>query len=347
MAKIQSTVAIVGCGAVTELRHLPALRRRQDCTIQALVDTAEERARKLASAYSVSSVFPDYQCLLAQKPELVIVALPNHLHARVCVDLLEAGIHVLVEKPMAMNVDECNLMIQAAERGRATLAVGMMRRFSHAGRFTRWAIESGLLGKISSFDIRDGGVFDWPLVSDFFFRREAAGGGVLIDTGVHTLDQMLWWLGGVDSFEYYDDSAGGVEAECELHLKLKNGSHGIVELSRTRNLRNTAIIRGEHAEIEVSLHKNALQLRYPDSPLICKGLGAPLDRHLPAEQSQIDFIAALHDDFINAVRMQRAPEAPGSAGRQSVALIEACYLNRRELVLPWMTQSPGVMQEAV
>src|SRR5262245_49475494 len=309
-------VALVGCGAVTAHRHLPALARRHDCHVMALVDANKARAEQLAMDFGVPHILTAYRDLLHLGVDVAIVALPNYLHAPVSIELVTSGIHVLVEKPMALSIAECDEMLQAAEAGRAVLAVGLMRRFLHAGRFAKWAVDSGLLGDIISFDIRDGLVFDWPLTSDFFFHTEMAGGGVLIDTGVHTLDQLLWWLGDVKSLEYYDDNYGGVEAECELYIKLESGAEGIVELSRTRDLRNTAIIRGERAEIEVDLGKNALALRFLNSPVQIRGQGAPWEQGAAAAQSQIDLIVAEHDDLLEAIRTGCAPAVSGVEGRR-------------------------------
>jgi len=333
--------ALVGCGAMTEHRHLPALGHRHDREVVALVDHNKARAGQLATRFGVPHVLTAYRDLLNLDIDVAIVVLPNYLHAPVSIELLTAGIHVLVEKPMALSVAECDQMVQAAETGHAILAVGLMRRFLHAGRFAKWAIDSGLLGDIISFDIREGLIFDWPLTTDFFFHAEMAGGGVLIDTGVHTLDQMLWWLGDVKSFEYSDDNYGGVEAECELHIRLASGVTGIVELSRTRNLRNTAIIRGERAEIEVALGKNALTCRFLKSLVQIRGQGAPCEPGAPAEQSQVDLIVAEHDDLIEAIRIGRSPAVPGVEGRRSIALIEECYRARRPLWLPWVATQPA------
>ena len=337
-------IALVGCGAVTALRHLPALARRTDCHLAALVDANKSRAEQLAADFGAPHILTEYHDLLSLGVDVAIVALPNYLHAPVSLELIKAGIHVLVEKPMALSAAECDAMVQAADARQVVLAVGLMRRFLHAGRFAKWAIDSGLLGHIVSFDIRDGAVFDWPLTSDFFFHAKMAGGGVLIDTGVHTLDQLLWWLGDVKSFEYYDDYYGGVEADCELHITLQSGAHGIVELSRTRNLRNTAIIRGERAELEVHLSRNALSLHFLDSPMQLIGQGAPWESTTTA-QSQVDIIAAEHDDMLQAIRTGRHLEVSGVEGRRSAALIEACYRERRPLQLPWVVTQPSPVME--
>ena len=68
---------------------------------------------------------------------------------------------------------------------------------------------------------------------------------------MHALDLVLWWLGDHEGVDYYDDAVGGVEANCELHLKMKSGVSGLIEVSRTRGLRNTCVISGEHGALEV------------------------------------------------------------------------------------------------
>lgn len=328
-------VAVVGCGAVAEHRHLPALMQRRDCQLAALVDLNKARAAQLAQQYAVPLVIADYRELRRGGIDAAVVALPNHLHASASIDLLHAGIHVLVEKPMALSVAECDRMLQAAQAGGAVLAVALPRRFLYANRFAKWAIDSGLLGRVVSVDFQDGVIFDWPLVSDFFFRREASGGGVLIDNGSHALSHLLGWFGRVRSFEYYDDSRGGVEAECELFIEFASGPVATIELSRLRKLRNTTIVHGERGELEVGLWKNSISLRLADSDFAIHGQSALRDGPAVSEQTQVDLVVAEHEDFLTAIRTGRAPVASSLEARSAMALIEACYASRRPLVQPW------------
>ncbi|MCX6022034.1 MAG: Gfo/Idh/MocA family oxidoreductase, partial [Chloroflexi bacterium] len=250
-------VGIIGCGAVAEQGHLPAFAGFPNATVSVLVDRNLRRAGQLAAKFRVPVVCDDYTDALADM-DAAIVALPHFLHAPVSIDLLKRGIHVLVEKPMALTAAECEAMNAAAEESGAVLAAGLMRRYIRLNRWVKDAIAAGRIGRVLSFDIREGFVYNWPVASDFFFRKEAAGGGVLMDTGAHTLDSLIWWLGDVDSVRYFDDSYGGVEADCEAHITMQSGATGIVELSRTRELRNTAIIRGEKGTLEVPFYHNLL-----------------------------------------------------------------------------------------
>ncbi|HXV97077.1 MAG TPA: Gfo/Idh/MocA family oxidoreductase, partial [Anaerolineae bacterium] len=160
-------IAIVGCGAITQQQHLPRLALRNDCQVVAVVDQNKDRAAAVAKSFGIPQALTDYRDLFRLDISAAIVALPNHLHAPVSIELLKTGMHVLVEKPMALSVADCDAMIVAAETGQAMLAVGLMRRFSQAGRFAKWAIDSGLLGPIVSFDIQDGFVYTWSITTDF------------------------------------------------------------------------------------------------------------------------------------------------------------------------------------
>ena len=239
-------VSLVGCGAVA-LAHLPTVLASPRARATVLVDKDLARARSLAEKFSVPEAVDDYRAIEG-RADAAILALPHHLHAPVAVDLLERGVHVLVEKPMALGSEECDRMIAASRASGAVLAVGMVSRFFAGAPFVKRVLDQGLLGPIRSFRVSEGFVYSWPVASDFMFRKEA-GGGVLADTGAHTLDQLLWWLGDMDLIAYRDDAQGGVEADCELELALPGGGRGTVELSRTRDLGNRWHIVGEHGEL--------------------------------------------------------------------------------------------------
>jgi len=333
MSKLR--LAIIGCGAISKLGYLPAISKLDMVQETVLVDRNRSRAEELAARYNVPHVAEDY-AQLWDYTHAAIVALPHSLHAPVSTDLLAHGVHVLVEKPMALTVAECNEMIEAAHESGATLAVGIMRRFLPSYQFVKTAVGSGFLGRINSFDIREGLVYNWPVASDFFFRKETAGGGVLIDTGAYTMDTVQWWFGNCKSLEYLDDNMGGVEANCEIRLQMESGAEGYVELSRTRNLRNTAIIRGERGTIEVSLHTSSISI-HPDG-LSGKVVGKVLQAQTVVSkgESLVDLLKAQLEDWVEAITNKTEPHVPGEEGRKSVALIQACYEDRKPLELPWL-----------
>jgi predicted dehydrogenase len=326
-------LAVLGCGAIAKGIHLPVTVLSDRVELTMLVDKCLPRARELAEKYSAPTVADDYREVMG-KVDAAIVALPNYMHAPVTMDLLQHGIHVLVEKPMALSAVDCDKMIQAASDAGVVLAVGLNCRFFASSLFVKQVLKDGWLGDIVSFDARKGFVFGWPVASDFMFRKEAAGGGVLIDIGVHVLDLLLWWLGDYDSVEYYDDAMGGVEADCELHLRLRCGVSGIVELSRTRNLRNSCIIRGTHGALETGTGVNSpLCLETKNQDIALTGEVA---RGGVVDKTMQDVFRHQLDDFVDAIFNHRAPCIPGQEGKRAVELIENCYHHRRLLKQPWV-----------
>jgi predicted dehydrogenase len=326
-------LAILGCGAVTEMAHLPAIARTRGPRVTLLVDINAERRDRLAASFGVANTASD----VAGKWDLfdaAIIALPHAMHASSSIDLLAHGKSVLVEKPMAITVAECDAMINASKQSGAVLAVGLMRRFFWSVRFAKTLIQEGVLGQVQSFDFREGMIYGWPVASDFFFRKASAGGGVLIDTGAHTLDSLLHLLGDFADVEYFDDAEGGVDANCLLNLRLKSGVSGIVELSRTRKLRNTGIVRGERGILEIDFGANSLKFSVPGHPFVLSGPVGNLDE-LEQDQRHIQLMTSQIEDFVDSIKKSRLPVVDGVSARASISLIETCYRLRKPLVTAW------------
>jgi predicted dehydrogenase len=328
-------IAIIGCGAVTELGHLPAAPRVHGARVTLLIDPNAARREQLARLFHVERTAGDAsECPDAF--DAAIVAAPHTLHAPITIQLAALGKSILVEKPMASTTPECLAMIEAAEENGVVLAVGLMRRFLWGHQFARKAIASGTFGAVRTFDIQEGGDFWWPIASDFFFRKETAGGGVLVDAGAHTLDMLLQLLGPVADVDYFDDDEGGVEANARLELRMQSGALGTVEFSRMRRLRNTAVIRMERAEMEVALNWNEVKLSLPHEPFVA---GGPVTHRLSpdAKQDYLTEIADQMQDFVDSIRDGRRPFVDPRSVLGSIQLMETCYRRRQRLVMPWET----------
>ena len=267
--------------------------------------------------------------------DAAIVALPHHLHAPASIELLEAGKHVLVEKPMAITSVECDAMIAAAKRGEASLTVGQMRRFCPAVAAAKLLLSKNLIGPVRRFEILEGNVYDWPVASDFFFRKKTAGGGVLMDTGAHTFDMLLWMFGDVADLEYRDDAFGGVEADCEVSLTMANGVEGYVELSRTRNLPTELLIEGERGRMIVAYKTDQLTLEI-DGERLPPFTMPTTDADGQAVSIWQFMIAQQLDNWVRSIQGCGTALVPGEEGRKVVDFIERCYANRRPLNLPWL-----------
>ena len=328
-------VGIVGCGAVTQRAHLPVCTATPGIKITALVDPNIGRAEQLAKEFGVGQARADTSNLRSSI-DAAILAAPHALHARIGVELLRQGIHLLVEKPMALSSVECDSMIEAAGQAGAVLAVGLMRRFAPWNQYVKKVLDAGVLGTIRSFEIREGTRYNWPVASDFFFKKEAAGGGVLIDTGAHTLDTVLHWFGDPERVEYFDDAQGGVEADCEVRLLMKDGCIGTVELSRTRNLGFRYRIHGERGTLEVDSYGSRCKLTFGGYGLE----GVPCNLSDPEDDGEYlrTMAASLHN-WRDAILNNVPPTVTGHEGRRSISLIETCYRLRQPLVYPWLNKS--------
>jgi predicted dehydrogenase len=184
-------VGIVGCGRVTALRHLPTLRAFAQARVVALADVDAQRLEKLARAHAVERRYASHEDLIADDDvEAVAVCVPASLHADVAVRALEAGKHVLVEKPMTLGVEDAERIREAAASSRGVVAIGLNLRHHRLIRRARQLVLDGALGEVhavrtvftSSFDYRDD-------AQPWRFRREA-GGGAVAEMGPHHLD--LW-----------------------------------------------------------------------------------------------------------------------------------------------------------
>jgi predicted dehydrogenase len=324
-------VGVIGGGAAAEGIHLPALARTTGIAVTAVVDPVHERIEHLKRTFSVPAGFADYRDAIAHV-DAAILGIPHQFHAPVAIDLLNAGIHVLVEKPMALTTADCDAMIEASERSGALLAVGLLRRFAPTLRWTKEALTSGLLGPIISFDVQEGMVFRWPVKSAAMFSPSC--GGVSADLGAHVLDLLLWWFGDCVSFQYWDDAAGGVEADAIIELEMASGVAGRVELSRSRNLRNSCIIRGERGTLEVGTKTDSsIRLTTARGQATLTGRVTTPSQQAPG--NLVDIFVWQMDAFVRAITTHTAPAVPAHEARRSVALLEACYRHRQPLVFPF------------
>lgn len=338
------SLAVIGCGGVAAERHLPALARL-GWRPRVLVDPRIERASKLSRRFKARRAVRNVSELAAGEIQAALVATNMASHASVSLSLLENGVHVFVEKPMAVSFDEASAMVKTAAANSACLAVGHIRRFMFINRWVKKLIQGGALGNIESFDVREGENFRTRsggrltrvramertgLYSPAFWDPKVSSGGVLLDTGSHTLDTLLWQIGEARVLDYQDDSLGGVEADAFLQLKLPNGATGAVELSRTRKLRNTAIITGSLGQVEVSLHRNEIIRARPDN-LILYELDGRSGASMPNEHLHQDMFKRELEDWLQAIHSGGTPFVSGASATTAIRIIDCCYHRRRPL----------------
>lgn len=187
-------IGIIGCGGIAAV-HVKAYRAIKGVEVIACADISPDRARDFAAKQELPRAYDDYAKMLeSEKLDAVSVCTPNYAHCDPTVKALEAGLHVMTEKPIAMNAREGARMLDAARRTGRLLTVGHHMRFQPAAQFLKRLILAGDLGHIyfgRSHALRRRGVPGW---GEFHIKGKS-GGGPLIDIGVHTLDLIIWLMG--------------------------------------------------------------------------------------------------------------------------------------------------------
>ena len=194
MEKRTVKVGIIGCGGIANSKHLPSLKKVEGVEMVAFCDILRERAEKAAKEYGTpeAKVYTDYKELLADPQiEVVHVLTPNRAHSFITVDALDAGKHVMCEKPMAINSAEAKKMLDAQKRSGKLLTIGYQSRFRPDSIYMKQEAEDGVFGDIyyaKATAIRRRAVPTWGV----FLNEYEQGGGPLIDIGTHSLDLTLW-----------------------------------------------------------------------------------------------------------------------------------------------------------
>ncbi len=190
-------IGIIGCGGIANGKHMPALKNCSDLAemvyfCDLVIARAEEAAKKFGTPDA--KVCTDYKELLADKTiDVVHVCTPNRSHSFITVDALEAGKHVMCEKPMAINAEEAQKMLDAAKRTGKKLTIGYQNRHRADSMYIKKECEDGTLGEIyyaKATAIRRRAVPTWGV----FMNEYEQGGGPLIDIGTHALDLTLWCM---------------------------------------------------------------------------------------------------------------------------------------------------------
>jgi predicted dehydrogenase/nucleoside-diphosphate-sugar epimerase len=342
-------VAVIGCGAITKGFHLPVLAGHEGVRVVALIDRDTTRAAELAHTYGIPTVLGDDSTLSRDWVDGVVICTPPAHHARCTIELASRGLHVFVEKPMAVVAADAQAMVEAAERHEVVLAAGYFRRLFPSARLLRAAIDAGTLGQPLGFDFEEGDEYTWALATLSNLRRDQGGGGVLIDIGSHVLDLLLYAFPGEwELLEYRDNARGGIETDCEIRLKLTNGNRpveGRVELSRTRKLRSTLRVKCEYGTLELRTGERYQLAVIPHIGRLAD-TATGNDRPLRVQASWADepetqgyeAYRAEIDDWLTAIRTGGSPQLSGESATRVVSLIEACYQNSKPLAEPWIEE---------
>lgn len=326
-------LAIFGCGRAAERLYVPALAHVPEARLVAAFDPVAARRELIAGATADCRAYASAEALLQNAHvDAVIVASPPETHLAAATLALCAGVPVLVEKPLATSYADCAALCALAERQGTLLAVGYNSRYAPVAGLMKRLLNERFFGRLEHVHFEYGTAGGWAPLSGYNLSREQSGGGVLVVTGTHAIDRMLYWFGEPARVVYADDNHGGVEANCKAWLEFDNELGrftGSFFFSKTVDLRNGLTIESEDGRVELP------HASHSDITWLPKGTPGVQQIIRPSHVGPVDTYQLQMDNFAAAVLGVRVPIVDGTAGAQSVKFFEQCYGIRVPLPEPW------------
>ncbi len=330
---------IIGAGDAATF-HTLAFKNKPEAKMQfvSAFDVNEKNLKRLVTRTKVTP-YTDLDAFLQSEMDAVLICLPHFLHAEFTRKAAEAGKHVLCEKPMAPTIEECDTMIEAAQKAGVKLMIAENHRFLPAHRKVKELVEQGYIGNVYLGRTYEGAFCsarefldpDW-----WHFTFDKGGGGVLADQGVHKFTVLNWLLGELDSGQAwlgkaYDSPATKGEDNAVMHLRYKNGAMIEVMLSSTtvHPLNNNLELHGTRGHL--------LEDHSWEKPI--RVLSSHCDAQRKGEYYEIAvehgayphyyLISAYHEDthFAECILNGHEPEFTPAQAREAVATVLLGYLS--------------------
>jgi predicted dehydrogenase len=333
-------VGIIGLGIGRS--HIEGWRQHPQVDVVAVADADAQRLDQVGDQYDIATRYTSAEKMLAvERFDVVSICTPNKFHKALAIAAFEAGSHVLCEKPMAMNAEEGRAMLAAAKRAGRRLMINFSYRFSAASRGLKTQVDSGLFGDFyfgrTVWHRRRG----MPGFGGWFGTKALAGGGPLIDLGVHRLDLALWLMGYPKPTwvmgSTYDpiarrlaDAAGktyDVEDLAAAFIRFENGATLVVEASWAANIQEAELMETRLLGTKAGLLQKNLNEGYQfDAHVYTEQNGAQFDMHLhpPAAPAK----SGMHD-YAQAILTDTPHPASGEEGLVVMELLDAIYESAR------------------
>lgn len=344
---------IIGCGKVGSF-HAQAYAQLPGSQFTAVCDANRDRAEAFAAQWGVRAYTDVEQMCREAQLDVVSVCTPHPLHANPAAAAADCGCHVLVEKPLAATLADCDAIIEAGERSHVTIGTMVQRRFYRPCMRIRQAIDDGKLGKpvlgmVTMLGWRDE---DYYRSDPWRGSWEGEGGGVLVNQAPHQLDLLLWYMGEVDEvygvWKNLNHPYIEVEDTAAAVVKFKNGGVGSIVVSNSQNpaLYGKVHLFGDNgAAAGVQTDGGAMFIAGMSSitePPVNDLWTVPgeeqlLPRWQEEDRAFFNSVDSMHhyhaqqiQDFLDAVAQGRRPLVDAAEGRRTVELFTAIYRSTRD-----------------
>ncbi len=334
-------VAVIGLGMGRA--HARSYQGYPRAKLAALCDADADRLSAGGQEFGLPEgrLFTDYREMFARAGEVgldaVSIALPNFLHAPVSIAAFEAGLHVMCEKPMAMNVVEAHQMLVAQRRSGCKFMINLSFRFTPPAQALRRVVQSGALGEIyfgrTAWHRRRG----LPGFGGWFGTKKLSGGGPIIDLGVHRLDLAMWLMGNpaprTVSASAYNVIGTRLAQEQQTTFDVEDLGCAMIRFDNGATLLLEASWAGYNEKREDMstyllgskgglLHRNVGEGYDFEACVFSEREGSLWSEHF--QQPAVPMVSA-YEDFIDAVLDDREPSAPGEHGLNVQLILDAIY----------------------
>ncbi|HCE17322.1 MAG TPA: gfo/Idh/MocA family oxidoreductase [Anaerolinea thermolimosa] len=339
MEKLRIGVIGLGMGR----HHIAGYQAHPGAEVVAAADVDEKRLNEICDQYHVPHRYTSAQQMLEEeKLDLVSVATPNKFHRDLTVAALEAGCHVLCEKPMAMSAAEGREMLAAAQKAGKRLMINFSYRFSEQSRALKQQVDSGILGDVyfarTVWHRRRG----LPGFGGWFGQKALSGGGPLIDLGVHRLDLALWLMGYPRPVWVLGSTYNPIGSELAARMgkafdvedlavgliKFANGATLVLEASWAANIKESELMETRLYGTKAGLVQRNVDETYKfEAEIYLEKDGAQFDMKL---HPPLPGAVSSYYHFVDAILNDRPHMATGEEGLLVMEILDALYRSAAE-----------------
>lgn len=338
-AKKPVQVGIVGCGQVAQRFHIPSLLKIDNVKIVALCDKKEELARGVAKRFDINRYYADFSEMLKKEElDMVDICTPQKTHANLSIQAMEAGCHILVEKPMALSIEETDEMVSASKENQVKLCVVHNELFSPVTMKAKSMVSEGSIGDLLGIHI----IYSKRKDDDWILNREhwchKLPGGIFGDTLPHVIYLAAWFLGDLSPKEVYARKLSKYDWMVADELTaVVEGKNGMGTITSSCNWHKSTLIL-QIFGTKMSLHVdpwNSVLIRYgvggqsrPSRGL--KNLSRSFQQVVSTASATLNLVIGRHHNghytlirrFIASIQNAAEPPVTGDEGREVVRVLQ-------------------------